>query len=179
MYRYEYGAYYLRPVEEDDALLVTRWRNTKEARAAFFSGDEVVTPDTHAEFCRTRQPHDLVWLVGMHRAAAPGNEDMPVGMASLTVDVMNKSARFGRLVVSPELAGRGVAEKIVKLALAFAWDVLNLEYVNLEVYADNDSALALYKRVGFDFEVPRISYSSDGREVVNMFVVRPEVMAYV
>lgn len=141
-YKYSDGRLYLRPVNPDDAIWVCKWRNSDKARAAFFSGDVVVTPDTHAALVTTRALHDLIWMIC-------DDADQRVGMAALTVDTDEGSAQFGRLVISPEYEGKGFAERIVRLALAFAWDVLNLNYCWLVVKADNKAAIALYDHCGW------------------------------
>ncbi|KPJ87097.1 MAG: hypothetical protein AMJ53_18665 [Gammaproteobacteria bacterium SG8_11] len=112
-YKYGSGRLYLRPVEPNDALWVCKWRNSDKARAAFFSGDVVVTPDTHMLFCHERTLHDLVWM------ACKDDTDQRVGMAALTVEPRNRTAQFGRLIVAPEYAGKGY--KAIELYERCGW----------------------------------------------------------
>lgn len=157
MYKWFWGSIYLRPIAEHDALRVTVWRNKPEARAAFFSGAKVVTPDTHIRFFWRRDDHDLVWI-------AEGDLGEAYGMVSLTVDVDRHSAQFGRLMVAPEYAGHGMAEKITRAAMAFGFEVLCLSSLWLHVKASNEKAIDLYERVGWK-QTPMCGHPFDGQDV--------------
>ena len=163
-YKYGSGRLYLRPVEPNDALWVCKWRNSDKARAAFFSGDVVVTPDTHMLFCHERTLHDLVWM------ACKDDTDQRVGMAALTVEPRNRTAQFGRLIVAPEYAGKGFAERIVRLALSFAWDVLHLSACGLVVKSDNHKAIELYERCGWK---TKHIWQAPGEGQYRMVIARP------
>lgn len=134
----------LRPIAESDADLVVKWRNSKEAREAFFSS-HVVTPDTHIAFVRNRKPHDLVWIV----ETVPSVFTSTVGVVSLTVDVNTRRAEFGRLFVDEVYRGSIYTEKIVYTALYYGFEVLGLTDIWADVKTSNDHALDLYKKVGF------------------------------
>lgn len=74
----------VRLVTEDDALWVTKWRNQKTAREAFFPAKGyarqlVVTPDTHRTFLKHKKLNDLVFIAEY--------KDWPIGMFALDVNV--------------------------------------------------------------------------------------------
>ncbi len=123
-----------------DTNCVVRWRNQPEAREAFFSTD-VVTPDTHRLFMATRAPHDLVYMIEC--------DFNPIGMCSLTVDIEEHEAEWGRIYVDPEYTGQGYARAAVLTGLEYAFEVLCLRRVFVEVFADNNGILNLYKKLGF------------------------------
>ncbi|WP_448263620.1 GNAT family N-acetyltransferase [Microbacterium aurum] len=65
----------------------------------------------------------------------------------LTIDGV--MARLGRVIVKPELRGRGLASRIVDLAVTQA-QRLGAEIVRLNVITTNEPAIRTYRRAGFD-----------------------------
>ncbi len=45
--------------------------------------------------------------------------------------------------------GQGLGTRAIRLALAYAWNTLNLHRVSLTVFANNSRAIACYRNVGF------------------------------
>ena len=131
----------LRHVEAtiEDAYLIVDWRNSPEARAAFFN-TEVVTPDTHLRFMAERKAHDLVFIAE--------SEGKPIGMGGLTVDVKTRDAEWGRVFLDPHYRGRGYATDLVYLALHYAFELLRLDRVWADIWTTNDPILKVYDRVG-------------------------------
>lgn len=132
------GRVTLRPVEVPDDRYVVYWRNID--REAFFS-TTVVTPDSHRDFVLNRKPHDLVWMAEI--------SGVPVGMVSLTVDVVEATAEFGRLYVDRHFRHLGLGTEIMLTALSFAFDVLRLESVWLLTYRDFEAVLVFYRKRGW------------------------------
>ncbi len=60
-------------------------------------------------------------------------------------------ATFGMGVLAAQ-TGRGVGSRLLEAALDLADNWLNVERTEIEVYVDNASAIALYKKYGFDIE---------------------------
>ena len=142
MWQVDWSRLRFRDITAADGYAVTRWRNTASARDAFFN-TAVVTPDTHAEFVRTRRPHDLVWIV---EEKATGDA---VGMLSLTVDVAKRTAEYGRAFIDERCRGRRYGFEIEWLMLHFAFDVLQLDSLWLDIYADNVPMCALHRKMGW------------------------------
>ena len=65
------------------------------------------------------------------------------------LDSRNRSARIGRVLLAPHARGRGLAEAMMRAALAYAFDVLQVHRAELGVFDVNPRAIALYERVGF------------------------------
>ena len=133
----------LRPVTDSptDTATVVYWRNSNEARNAFWSKD-VVTPDTHAAFCANRPPHDFTWL------ALDKTTGEPVGMGGLTVDTVYHRAEWGRIFVDPAYRQGGYGREMVSMVFDWAFEALNLEHVWIEAYADNEGILNMYHKMG-------------------------------
>lgn len=153
-----------RDIAVADGYTVTQWRNSPSARESFFDRS-VVTPDTHAAFLARRQPHDLVWMVERKDTGEA------IGMLSLTVDPASRSAEYGRAFLDERYRGRGYAQEMEYLMLHFAFEVLQLESVWLDIYADNAAMCAVHDKLGWvtsEGREPR-----NGRPVIRMTYAAP------
>ena len=60
-----------------------------------------------------------------------------------------RSAELGVRIGTEKDRGMGYGSRAIALALAHAWNSLNLHRVSLTVFADNDRAISAYRRAGF------------------------------
>lgn len=67
------------------------------------------------------------------------------------IDYIHRKAEF-QIIVHPAFQGRGLAARATRAALDYAFGVLNLHKVYLEVDVENDRAVQAYERVGFVIE---------------------------
>ena len=65
------------------------------------------------------------------------------------IDKKNKSAEYGIFIGEDSAIGKGYGNYIAKKALEYAFDVLDLETVNLRVFEDNKIAIKSYENAGF------------------------------
>src|SRR5262249_23860431 len=74
------------------------------------------------------------------------------GQVSLyRVDREARTAEYGRILIGePAAQGGGYAGEATAVLLAFAFDEWELRTIELEVYADNERALRVYHRCGFE-----------------------------
>lgn len=71
----------------------------------------------------------------------------------LDIDRVNMSARIGRVLVGEkEYRSKGLGLQIVNAVLDVAFNKLNLHRVDLGVFEFNKSAIACYKKTGFNIE---------------------------
>lgn len=61
----------------------------------------------------------------------------------------NGTCGFGILIGEPDAWGKGYGTETTQLMLAYAFDVLGLHNVMLEVYEENPAAIRAYERAGF------------------------------
>jgi putative acetyltransferase len=96
----------------------------------------------------------------------------------LTVDTFPNRPRrrhVGRIgiSVSDEWQGKGVGKALMQAGIDLADKWLNLTRLELEVYADNESAIRLYEQFGFEREgVLRQHAFRDGRYVDSIMMAR-------
>jgi RimJ/RimL family protein N-acetyltransferase len=131
---------YLRPIDVNDGLLISKWRNSPEARAAFYT-KSTTTPDTHADFVRNRKPNDFIWVSCLKWGD-------PIGTASLTVDIQNKIAEFGRVYIDKKYTGQGYAQEQDYLVMAFAFEVLYLNMIWFDPLIKNEAIMHVHKKTG-------------------------------
>ncbi len=134
----------LRLIEESDLHETLSWRNRDEARV-WFKTSAPLTYEQHSNWFHQRyQPNENDFLFVV---VADGSL---VGQASVyAIDWQTRSAEIGRFLVDPEHAGRGYISRACAILLDICWDVLDLEYVFLEVIETNDRAIRLYLKHGF------------------------------
>lgn len=68
------------------------------------------------------------------------------------IDPVHRSACIGLRIGAPEDRRRGYGREALELAIRYCWDWLNLSRLSLNVLADNDGAIALYRSLGFEHE---------------------------
>ncbi|MHC9059915.1 GNAT family N-acetyltransferase [Pantoea sp. y20] len=80
------------------------------------------------------------------------------------------SISFG-ISVDPAFGGRGIGEKLIRHAIDYAFNWLGIMRIELEVFHDNERALRLYQKLGFEREgVKRKACLRDGEyhDIVQM-----------
>mgnify|MGYP004709049233 CR=1 FL=1 len=58
---------------------------------------------------------------------------------------------FG-LFIDPSLSGRGIGSALMEFCISYSFDWLATRKIELEVFPDNNAAIALYKKFGFESE---------------------------
>jgi len=103
-----------------------------------------------------RRFHTREHLQNCPAAAEPGaytwsveHDGRCIGSAGLRVDPDQHSAVYTVGVFVAGLRGRGLGREITRLVLAWAFGVLGVHRVELEVLADNSAAIGCYLACGF------------------------------
>ncbi|KQN48861.1 GNAT family acetyltransferase [Pseudomonas sp. Leaf48] len=107
-------------------------------------------PFQSTELWRKRLEPDnerLVKVVALHQGAVIGN----IGLEQFSRIRRSHAGSFG-MGVAVEWQGKGVGSKLLATALDIADNWMNLHRVELAVYADNEAAIALYRKFGFKEE---------------------------
>jgi RimJ/RimL family protein N-acetyltransferase len=148
----------LRPVAESDYPLIHRWMNHPEVWHYMDYEGPLSLLDVAEDAERSRREgHPFTIVAG----------DRPIGRIGL-----NQFRRRDRIcslymyVGEPAFWGKGFAQDAVMTLLGYAFDRWDLHRVELWALADNDRALAVYRRCGFaeDATLPERSWK-DGRWV--------------
>ena len=165
---------YLRPLEPEDADLVSRWYEDDRVRK--------LMGDPPTSYARRRQRYedavtkdgDDVYRFIIARLA----DDEPVGRTDLFfVDRANGSCAFGLTIGDPAAWGQGLGTDAVAAIQDFAFGELRMERLWLDTDAHNERAQAVYRKAGFQVEgILRHVWFQDGRytDDVRMAILRDE-----
>lgn len=135
------GAAILRALRKDDLALTMAWRNHPASRQWFHSDSEIAWDDHVAWFERyLERDDDYVFILTI--------DEIPVAQVSL-YDIAAGDAEFGRLLVDPDARGRGIGGLASRLCLQVADELMNLKSLRLEVKEDNQTAIRIYRELGF------------------------------
>ena len=107
-------------------------------------------PFQSSELWRSRLALDnerLVKVVALHQGTVIGN----IGLEQYSRIRRSHAGSFG-MGVAVAWQGKGVGSKLLATALDIADNWMNLQRIELSVYADNEAAIALYRKFGFETE---------------------------
>jgi len=112
---------------------------------------------------------------------ADAQTELYIGQINLdAIDWKNRVGRIGIVIGSPEQFGRGYGTEAMRLLIAFAFDQMGLNRLELEVYDFNERAIRCYRSCGFREEGRlRQKLFKNGRyvDVIPMGLLRSEWLA--
>ena len=104
-----------------------------------------------------------------------------VGYAILrNISVVHRSAEFGLRIGDEADRGRGMGRDAARQVLQFSWRALNLNRIQVSVFAGNERALRLYAALGFRREgtLRRAQYIDGAwKNIIIMGALRPSLSA--
>ncbi len=95
------------------------------------------------------------------------------------IDHVHRRAEF-QIMIAPEYQGRGIASRAARLAMEYGFSVLNLYKIYLIVDKDNERAMHIYRKLGFEVEgLLRHEFFINGqyRDVTRMCLFQHEFLA--
>ncbi len=132
--------------EDAASFQALRLRGLLEAPTAFASSyeEEANTPLSDIE--RRLQPKASGAIFG---AFAAGALSAVAGVERESMAKLSHKAYLWGMYVAPEHRLRGLGRRLLEHVLPYAWQSLRVAQVNLGVHTENESAIALYRRLGF------------------------------
>ncbi|SDD57975.1 GNAT family N-acetyltransferase [Actinokineospora iranica] len=137
----------LGPLESRLAESYWRWENNPRVRVGY--GQQ--TPES-LEARTEGLTHQLKRSANQARFTVydlTGDQPVPVGISSLTIDHPRRNAEFFILIGEDASTGRGIGTEATRLTLDYAFHVTNLRCVYLSVLAPNTAAIHAYEKAGF------------------------------
>ena len=158
----------IRLITKEDTPNIVAWRNNERVRNNFIF-QEVFTEEMHNNWMDTKVASGSVVQFIIE------TEDyVPVGSVYFR-DIEDGRGEYGIFIGDDNAIGKGYGKEAAKLALEYAFHILNLEYIFLRVFADNISAIKSYERAGFhEYERGEVEINGEMRSLVFMEVTRQE-----
>ncbi len=137
----------LRLLGEADLPRTLAWRNIDSIRRWFVHSD-LITPEQHRRWFEAyrERDDDFVFVIEEMRDLRK-----PVGQVSLyRVDWARHRAEYGRLMIGEaDATGRGLAHEATDVLIHYATENLGIREIELQVFAENAAAIAIYSACGF------------------------------
>ncbi len=120
-----------------------------------------------SELARDQRRYYVLVSAGNQAAGEPESDTGEVVVGYAGINLLPPDADVQTVAVAPSLQGRGWARRLVGRLIADASGA-DCSQVLLEVRADNDPALRLYERLGFEVIARRTAYYGPGEDALIM-----------
>lgn len=139
---------YLRTMEISDAEHLHRFFSNETVRKLTGTKKLFTKADLGRYIENSSQDSSRVNLLIVHKES-----NQPIGDIVLnSIDASNRNAGVRLALGSEEYFGKGYGTEALRLVMQYAFSVLNLHRVGLEVYSFNKRAIRSYEKVGFKVE---------------------------
>lgn len=164
---------YLRLMDEEDADLIIRWRNSEFVRRNFIY-QKPFTRQGHAAWIRemidTGKAVQFIICVK--------DTGKPVGSVYLRdIDENHHKAEYGIFIGEKDALGKGFGTQAARLMIGYGFEELNLHKLMLRVLAENLPARKSYEKAGFVEEAylkDEVFLENHYKDVIYMAVIREE-----
>lgn len=138
----------LRAHRAEDVPMLSRVHNHPETRHALFEFLPVTEGELHREMQKWEGDAHSV-----HLAICEKVTGRAVGTtAFVRIDWVSRAAVFFIGIGDPADWSKGFGGEATKMMCAYAFDTLNLQRIQLHVWAKNEPAIRAYERAGFERE---------------------------
>jgi RimJ/RimL family protein N-acetyltransferase len=130
--------------------LFHRWHNDWATRRTLDDAPRPWTLDAEGPWnASLQQPENAVFTI-YERTAPDGTALRPIGETGLYgIDDRNRTAEFGILIGEADARDKGYGTETARLVLDYAFTVLRLHNVLLDVASFNPAAIRAYEKAGF------------------------------
>lgn len=166
---------YLRPLVLEDAEVCYRWILDPTVSQHLNAGAYPNTKDKTEEFIRSlcNDRENVAFAIVLKE------NDRYIGNTGLhRINYVNRNSQFGIVIGEKDCWDKGYGTEATLLMVKYAFDVLNMHRVQLEVFESNPRGIRCYEKIGFKREgVLREGHYRNGKydNVVVMGILRDEV----
>ncbi|WP_395827676.1 spermidine N1-acetyltransferase [Collimonas sp.] len=164
----------LRPLERNDLHFVHQLNNNSHIMRYWFEEPY----EAYVELVQLYDQH--VHDQSERRFILESDDGDMVGLVELVeITHIHRRAEF-QIIVAPAAQGRGYAERATRLAIEYAFCVLNLYKLYLYVDKENHKAIHIYQKCGFVLESElKSEFFVNGvyRDAIRMCMFQPEYLA--
>ena len=157
-------------LDRDEKELIRRWRNSEKIRQWSYS-DHVISQEEHSAFIEklSEDTNNYYWLV---QDSDANNKN--IGVISLNkIDYENKNAFLG-IYTNPGIKSPGMGNLLMACLKELAFNILNINYLKLEVIEGNVKAIDFYRQSGFKEISKSIGHASKNGKSHNIIIMEIE-----
>lgn len=137
----------IRPyIEDKDYSYLEKWIDNERAHA-MWCANHIPYPMTKEKLYQTLKESERDWTDSAY--VTTGNDGTLIGFFCYSIDVSNNTGFLKYVIVDSEKRGKGYGEKMLRLALRYAFTITGAEAVQLNVFPENLSAKRCYEKTGF------------------------------
>lgn len=139
----------LRPVEEGDIPIITKWLNDEEVTYYMFYGQLPMSTSQVAKMIneQVESPNNVVLIIEDRKT------NKPIGFGGLyDIHPRARKAEFRILIGEKDYWGKGYGTEATELLTFYGFDRLHLNRIWLGVTDENKAAVSVYKNVGYKVE---------------------------
>lgn len=141
---------YLRALEIEDAEILTKWRNDMAVTSLLGGNTYFVSHNREKEWIKNATLNDKD---NIRLAICLKENDLYIGNVNLSsINWINRSAEYSIMIGDKTKHAKGYGDEATNLILQYAFCELNLKRIYLTVREDNERALKLYSKIGFQKE---------------------------
>ena len=139
---------YLRAPEEGDEKIIATTENHPDSRESLFYALPFNLDSIRDKWNKLRDDSNTIVLIICSK-----NPDKPIGIAAFhRIDWVGRMAIFYIAIADTENRSKGFGSEATKLIMDYAFNTLNLNRVQLHVAVENEKAIKVYKKTGFEIE---------------------------
>lgn len=139
------GMVSLRPITDEDAADIVRWRNSKEVYRTLYD-QRPINIESHLKYIQANKDHCRQFII------IEDSSGKPIGTTFLkNIDFDKKEAEFGIFIGEAVARGKGFSKYATKLTCKYGFNELGLSKIKLSVMISNIPAIRTYEKAGFRF----------------------------
>lgn len=137
----------LRPIEKSDLNNLNKWKNDEQIYQFLGGGFQPISIDQQEKWM-----DGLIDLTGNNRRfMIVDSGNCAIGMIGLYgINWIHRTCEIGLYIGNRDAQKKGYAQEAYKLIENYAIEYLNLRKINLKVVSDNQAAVGLWKKLGFE-----------------------------
>ncbi|MGE8203096.1 spermidine N1-acetyltransferase [Heyndrickxia sp. NPDC080065] len=167
------GEIKLRPLERSDLEFVHALNINANVMSYWF--EEPYEAFVELQDLFDKHIHDQ----GERRFIVKNNDEMLGLVEIVEIDYIHRRAEF-QIIIDPKHQGKGYATSATRLAMNYAFSVLNMRKLYLIVDKTNEKAIHIYKKVGFHVEgelIDEFFVDGDYHDALRMCIFQEEYLA--
>ncbi|WP_182611443.1 spermidine N1-acetyltransferase [[Pantoea] beijingensis] len=162
----------LRPLEREDLHFVHQLDNNASVMRYWFE-------EPYEAFVELSDLYDKHIHDQSERRFVVEHNGNKVGLVELVeINHIHRRAEF-QIIIDPAHQGKGFASQAARLAMEYGFSVLNLYKLYLIVDKENEKAIHIYSKLGFDIEgelIHEFFINGEYRNTIRMCIFQPQYL---